>query len=382
MNACVLVVLVGVLSGIGWWLHRRCKAYIRAMVIKITRLRVSNQKLHQHNLQLQKQIEVRQSWQMRHLNHLRPQLNQLKQQAEQQQWCQGAVQAIKIANGLELLNCLASQGSHVEPFSYHYRMCDIIVSVRACWQHEFARAGIRIKRHIMLDTEMIELRDWGSDIIFNAVFALALCRLGAGQTLHIDVYVKSGRVMVRFFDEGVSCVRLSRLNVVTGDGTQVSVSTLTQRTGGVLFVSAAQYCNLIELSWPLAGSEHSVNDTNSSNQRLMSLNLEWLAHIEQLIALHYADPEFSTARAASLVYLSERSLQRRFKQLCGQTFKEYLIRYRLQQACYKLQQGVRVAQVAFECGFNDPSYFSQRFRLYYGLSPSQYSKQGSNQAVT
>nr|WP_237665885.1 MULTISPECIES: helix-turn-helix transcriptional regulator [unclassified Vibrio] len=74
------------------------------------------------------------------------------------------------------------------------------------------------------------------------------------------------------------------------------------------------------------------------------------------------------------MYVSERSLQRRFKNATGKTFKEYLTEYRLDQACRLLINGEKVSQVAFLCGFNDPSYFSQRFKSHFGLSPSQFAE--------
>ncbi len=70
--------------------------------------------------------------------------------------------------------------------------------------------------------------------------------------------------------------------------------------------------------------------------------------------------------------MSERSLQRRFKTATHKTFKEYLTEYRLEKACQVLLEGQKVAQVAFCCGFNDPSYFSQRFKHHFGVSPTQF----------
>ncbi|MGC7895012.1 helix-turn-helix transcriptional regulator [Vibrio anguillarum] len=87
---------------------------------------------------------------------------------------------------------------------------------------------------------------------------------------------------------------------------------------------------------------------------------------------HYSDPEFSTSSAAKSLFVSERSLQRRFKAITNKTFKEYLNEIRLEKACQYLLAGGKVAQVAFDCGFNDPSYFSQRFKHHFGLSPTQF----------
>lgn len=370
----LLAALLGLAGGLGWWIHCRCKVYLRSLMIKTARLRVSNRKLHLQNLQLQKQIAVRQSWQANQLNQLRPQLSELSQQAKRQLWLHGACQAVKIADSLELLNHHAACDAYNSDFSYCYRVSDIIASVRSCWQHEFVRAGIYIKRNIDFDTEMIELRDWGSDVIFNAVFAQALQRLESGQTLQIDGYINSGRVVIRFSDCGRSCARLNRLNVLAGNGEHISLAALAERTGGLLLV-AALHGNVIELSWPLADPQHRSNRDSTLSMRWTHPDQEWLGKIESIVRQHFADPAFSTAQVSDFIYLSERSVQRRFKQLTQTTFKDYLHQYRLQQACEKLQHGGSVSQVAFECGFNDSSYFGLRFRQQYGLSPGQYSKQ-------
>ena len=35
---------------------------------------------------------------------------------------------------------------------------------------------------------------------------------------------------------------------------------------------------------------------------------------------------------------------------------------------------ITVAEVAYQCGFSDPLYFSRCFKQYFGMSPSQYQK--------
>ena len=51
---------------------------------------------------------------------------------------------------------------------------------------------------------------------------------------------------------------------------------------------------------------------------------------------------------------------------------EYVTEIRLEKACEMLISGNKVANAAFESGFNDPSYFSKRFKRHYGLSPTQF----------
>ena len=87
----------------------------------------------------------------------------------------------------------------------------------------------------------------------------------------------------------------------------------------------------------------------------------------------YHDPEFGTASAAKMLFMSERSLQRRFKSASSRTLKDYVTEVRLEMACEQLLAGEKISEVAFNCGFNDPSYFSQKFKLHFGLSPSKFA---------
>ncbi|PTO71289.1 helix-turn-helix transcriptional regulator, partial [Vibrio splendidus] len=47
---------------------------------------------------------------------------------------------------------------------------------------------------------------------------------------------------------------------------------------------------------------------------------------------------------------------------------------RLEHACERLLAGEKISDVAFDSGFNDPSYFSQRFKHHFGMSPSKFAE--------
>ncbi|NMU83916.1 helix-turn-helix domain-containing protein, partial [Vibrio parahaemolyticus] len=72
---------------------------------------------------------------------------------------------------------------------------------------------------------------------------------------------------------------------------------------------------------------------------------EWLQKVYQLVAEHYHDPEFGTASAAKMLYMSERSLQRRFKSASSRTLKDYVTEVRLETACEKLLAGEKISEV-------------------------------------
>ena len=54
---------------------------------------------------------------------------------------------------------------------------------------------------------------------------------------------------------------------------------------------------------------------------------------------------------------------------------EYLTRYRIEMACTKLKnEDAPITAIAYDCGFNDVSYFIKTFRRYKKISPGKFRK--------
>ncbi len=71
--------------------------------------------------------------------------------------------------------------------------------------------------------------------------------------------------------------------------------------------------------------------------------------------------------------LSTPQLIRQFKTVFKQTPHQYLVGIRLQHAAKKLKASdTPVRELAWHCGFNDPSAFGRAFRKTYGLPPERY----------
>lgn len=57
----------------------------------------------------------------------------------------------------------------------------------------------------------------------------------------------------------------------------------------------------------------------------------------------------------------------------GTTLRQYIIAYRLKLAKKLLDESAKsVNEVAEECGFNDPSYFTKTFKNAFGMTPKEY----------
>ncbi len=84
--------------------------------------------------------------------------------------------------------------------------------------------------------------------------------------------------------------------------------------------------------------------------------------------------------AENVVYFHPDYLGRLFKRVRGETFSQFLLRRRIQEAAgLLLETDIKVSEVAHRVGFGpNPQYFSQIFRHYTGLSPRDYREKAGN----
>lgn len=80
-------------------------------------------------------------------------------------------------------------------------------------------------------------------------------------------------------------------------------------------------------------------------------------------------------QAASVASLSPTYFSKKFKQLTGMGFKEYLNFVRLKHArAALLTTSQSITDIALEYGFNDSNYFKDLFKKVYGKSPREFRK--------
>jgi AraC-like DNA-binding protein len=76
--------------------------------------------------------------------------------------------------------------------------------------------------------------------------------------------------------------------------------------------------------------------------------------------------------AAKIANMSKTAFCRFFKNKTQKTFSEFLNEIRINYAKKLLAEGkLTVSQIAYECGFNSPSYFNKQFKAFTGKSPLQ-----------
>ncbi|KTF16835.1 AraC family transcriptional regulator [Pseudoalteromonas sp. H105] len=86
---------------------------------------------------------------------------------------------------------------------------------------------------------------------------------------------------------------------------------------------------------------------------------------------HYSRP-INIEHLADLAHLSVSALERRFKKHLAKTPNQFINEIRLENARKLLvETRLPISQIAYQCGFAEPSYFSKQFRRLFGEVPSQ-----------
>lgn len=115
-----------------------------------------------------------------------------------------------------------------------------------------------------------------------------------------------------------------------------------------------------------------VDATKNANSALPGFKLR---RVTDWMAEHLAD-EFSLARLAEQVGMSEFHFCRLFKRATGVSPSQYQIRLRMDAARRLLRETDRsVIDIGNEIGYSNPSHFARLFRKETGLTPSDYRRQ-------
>jgi AraC-like DNA-binding protein/CheY-like chemotaxis protein len=100
--------------------------------------------------------------------------------------------------------------------------------------------------------------------------------------------------------------------------------------------------------------------------------------VELLSAIYFVKQNYRdkirSEEVAAGCGMSTFRFSRAFHETFGLTFQDYLLRYRILEACRLLRHpDANITKIAYSVGFNDASYFSRAFRRFIGTSPSAYN---------
>ena len=111
---------------------------------------------------------------------------------------------------------------------------------------------------------------------------------------------------------------------------------------------------------------HSKTPSSDKGMQTVISLLQWIDE-------HYAE-RITLQEISRVVGLSEKYICRIFKEYTSKTIMDYLNERRIENACLEMSDK-SITESAFNCGFNDLSYFCRTFKRYKNTTPSQYKKQ-------
>ncbi len=147
-------------------------------------------------------------------------------------------------------------------------------------------------------------------------------------------------------------------------------------------VSVRHLCNcLTSIDKAVPPAEHPASRMPAANtsidllagNALLARNAgSTLAPAVSYVATNYPE-KLRLATAARLCDLSPFQFSRNFKKELGFTFRDFVVRVRIERAAELMKHSsASVTEAAFVVGFNDLSYFARMFRRQLGVSPSHY----------
>jgi len=102
--------------------------------------------------------------------------------------------------------------------------------------------------------------------------------------------------------------------------------------------------------------------------------------IKLYIDEHFSDSTLSLESIGTALSYHPKYVSTAFKQEFSVSVREYLREMRVQQACTLIRQGfTALKDIAPQCGFSDPLYFSRIFKREIGLTPMEYAKKHSRE---
>jgi len=118
-----------------------------------------------------------------------------------------------------------------------------------------------------------------------------------------------------------------------------------------------------------------------NNVDILATNPEDHQFMEQCIACveqNLDNPEFDVNMFARAMNAGRTKLFLKIKGITGLTPNDFILNIRLKRAQILLKQmdTKTVSEIAYEAGFNSPSYFIKCFRRFFGITPAQYQKSG------
>ena len=106
-----------------------------------------------------------------------------------------------------------------------------------------------------------------------------------------------------------------------------------------------------------------------------SLDEQFIQRAIECVNRHLEDCEFDQTQFVEEMGTSKSTLYKKLKSLTGLNTSAFIRNIRLKAACSIMEEKdstIRISELAYLVGYNDPKYFSACFKKEFGMLPSEY----------
>lgn len=134
--------------------------------------------------------------------------------------------------------------------------------------------------------------------------------------------------------------------------------------------------NLLLLQETLKKTYQKQQDVKVEEIEVASEDDKFVKTAINMVETNITNPNFSVEELSRLMLLSRVSLYKKLLMLTGKTPVDFIRNIRLEKAVQLLEKSkLNIANVAYEVGFGNPTYFAKVFREEYGMLPSEFVNQ-------
>ena len=132
--------------------------------------------------------------------------------------------------------------------------------------------------------------------------------------------------------------------------------------------------NLIQRREMMKRAYSSLIDLNPDPIEVVSSERSFIEQVREVVNEQIGNEHFNVDALAAEVGVSVRQLQRKIRALTGETPASLIRSMRVKRAKQLLEGSFgTVAEIAYAVGFNNPAYFTKRFREMYGQTPTEWA---------
>lgn len=100
---------------------------------------------------------------------------------------------------------------------------------------------------------------------------------------------------------------------------------------------------------------------------------EFLKRLQQVLDDHITSPEFTSEKFSELMYMSRSQLHKKLNAITGMSTTEFVRAQRINLATDLLRKSdAPISEIAYQVGFNTPSYFNKCFKEIQGCTPVEF----------